>query len=283
MAIGFQNAAEVKDINGGCSGHGQGHITPDESNGYLTAGQRYTIAHRCDRRTRRLGASKMQSPFSITRVLPSELQLQIFSYLEWESHIICARVCTLWRDLIESHGHTFPCKYWDSSYSDNTSPGIHTLLSSHEAQLIIYKEELVSISIHKIVGTDFTRFGPMGDLVCTLDPRKHYLLQLPLFKYAHQPNEGLETFEGFCYGAEHSHNWESAAERFEYDSSSSQTTIKEMLDLIVAMLLRQREIRRWKLMKMRVRYVMVSGGELAIFWGKFIRGVGEQEATVLDN
>ncbi|RVD86037.1 uncharacterized protein DFL_004331 [Arthrobotrys flagrans] len=219
----------------------------------------------------------MDSRLSITKILPPELQLQIFSHLGWESHAICARACTLWRDLIQTYGHTFH----RNEYSDDTFPGIHTLLYSHEAQLFIYNEELVSVSIHEIIGAEFSRFGEMGEHICTIDPRKHYLLNQPVFKFADQPPKGVGTFEGFVYGTETADNWETAVERFEKYPESSGTTIREMLGRLVAMLLRQAESKKWNLMKMRVRHVMTSG-DLTVFWGKFIRGVGEREIVASD-
>ncbi|KAF3084061.1 hypothetical protein TWF569_011873 [Orbilia oligospora] len=218
-----------------------------------------------------------QLPVDITKVLPPELQLQIFSYLGWESHIMCARTCTLWRDLIQTYGHAFP----RNDYSDETYPGIHTLLNSYEAQLFIYNEELVSVSIHEIIGAEFSRFGLMGEYICTLDPRKDYLLNHPVFKFAEKPPEGVGTFDGFVYGAETPDNWESAIERFGKNPGSSETTIRQMYGRLVAMLLRQSEATKWKLMKIRVRHVMTSG-ELAVFWGKFTRGVGEVELMSSD-
>ncbi|KAK6348682.1 hypothetical protein TWF718_006469 [Orbilia javanica] len=219
----------------------------------------------------------MDSPLSITKALPPELQLQIFSHLGWESHVICARTCTLWRDLIKTYGHTFP----RNDYSDDTSPGIHTLIQSFEAQLFIYKGELVSVSIHDIIGAEFSKFGELGEYICTLDPQKDYLLNHRVFKFADNPPKGVDKFAGFVYGAETPSNWESAVESFEKFPDSLETTIRQMYDRLVAMFLRQPESKKWKLIKIRVRHLMTSS-EYTIFWGKFIRGVGEKEAVTAD-
>ncbi|KAK6502038.1 hypothetical protein TWF481_009854 [Arthrobotrys musiformis] len=219
------------------------------------------------------------SPITITEILPPELQLQIFSHLGWESHVVCARTCALWRDLIQTYGHTFP----RNDYSDDTSPGIHTLLASYEALLFVYNKELVSVSIHEIIGAEFSRFGELGEHISTIDPRKHYLLDHPAFKFTNQqpPPEGVGTFDGFVYGAETPDNWESAVERFEKYPESSETTIRDIFGRLVAMLLRQTESKKWKLMKMRVRHVMTSG-DLAVFWGKFTGGAGERVIDMIN-
>ncbi|KAF3920142.1 hypothetical protein AA313_de0203171 [Arthrobotrys entomopaga] len=123
------------------------------------------------------------------RHLPVEILLEILSHLPWQAYLISSQVCTLWRDLLQKHSHSFPSDL-SGRYRHDVYPAPHELLAQHQIRMKVIDGVIVSATICPREDTVLMGFLPVKeerkeyqDLVVQIDPNTHFIMKDPLLNY----------------------------------------------------------------------------------------------------